>query len=107
MQQACVTEEHLQNYLLCHVWKVQHPVRLPVAVPLSAIGLTRPPQSWQYINQYKAAILEQVACRECVPTAERDCPNCKYHALLTKQNPCRDCYPYEDQRLWEPRKEGE
>lgn len=50
---------------------------------------------------------KRVACRECVPTAERDCPNCKYHDLLTKQSPCRDCYPYEDQRLWEPRKEGE
>lgn len=59
MQQACVTEEHLQNYLPCHVWKVQHPVRLPVAVPLSAIGLTRPPQSWQYLTPEQAAILER------------------------------------------------
>ena len=73
-------------------------VRLPAAVPLSAIGMTRPPQSWQYLTPEQAAILEQAACR--------DCPNCKYHDLLTKQSPCRDCYPY-DQRLWEPRKEGE
>lgn len=65
----------------------------------SAIGLIRPPQSWQYLADEQAAILEQATCR--------DCPNCKYHGLLTKQSPCRDCYPYEDQRLWEPRKEGE
>lgn len=59
----------------------------------------QPTQSWQYLTPEQAAILEQAACR--------DCPNCKYHDLLTKQSPCRDCYPHEDQRLWEPRKEGE
>lgn len=59
IKKACVTEEHLRNYLPCHVWKVQHPVRLPAAVPLSAIGMTRPPQSWQYISPEQAAILER------------------------------------------------
>lgn len=49
---------------------------------------------------------KRAACRAWVPIAERDCPNCKYHNLLTKQSPCRECYPHEDQRLWEPRKEG-
>ena len=81
MKQACVTEEHLRNYLPCCVWKVTAPVKLPAAVPLSVIGLTRPPQSWQCLSDEQAAILEQAACREC--------------------------YPHEDQRLWEPRKEGE
>ena len=59
MKQACVTEEHLRNYLPCYVWGVQDPVRMPTAVPLSDIGLTRPPQSWKYLTDEQAAILER------------------------------------------------
>ena len=59
MKQACVTEEHILHYTPCFVWGVQNPVRLPHAVSLSAIGLTRPPQSWQYITDEQAAILER------------------------------------------------
>lgn len=59
MKQACVTEEHLRNYLPCYVWGIQDPVKLPAAVPLSDIGMTRPPQSWQYISPAQAAILER------------------------------------------------
>ncbi|ANU61996.1 hypothetical protein ADH72_07185 [Akkermansia muciniphila] len=59
MKQACVTEEELRNYLPCRIWKVEDPVKLPAAVPLSAIGLTRPPQSWQYLTDEQAAILER------------------------------------------------
>ena len=59
MKQACVTEEHLRNYLPCSVWGVQDPVRLSHAVPLSVIGLTRPPQSWQYLTDEQADILER------------------------------------------------
>lgn len=55
---ACVTEEYLQNYLPCKAWGVQDPVRIST-VPLSDIGLTRPPQSWQYISPAQAAILER------------------------------------------------
>lgn len=58
MKQACVTEEHLRNYLPCYVWGVQDPVRIST-VPLSDIGMTRPPQSWQYITPEQAAILER------------------------------------------------
>ena len=58
MNQACVTEEHLRNYLPCYVWGVQDPVRIST-VPLSDIGMTRPPQSWQYISPAQAAILER------------------------------------------------
>lgn len=105
--QAHVDKNELVKYVPCCAWLVGKPVRLPAAVPLSAIGMTRPPQNWQYITPEQAAILEQAACRECVPTAERDCPNCKHHDLLTKQYPCRECYLHDDQRLWEPRKEGE
>lgn len=57
IENACVTEEHLRNYLPCYVWSVQDPVRIST-VPLSAIGLTRPPQSWQYITPEQADILE-------------------------------------------------
>ena len=59
IKEACVTEEHIRAYLPCYAWGVQDPVRLPAAVPLSAIGLTRPPQSWQYLNDEQAAILER------------------------------------------------
>ena len=59
IKNACVTEEHLRNYLPCYVWGVQDPVRMPTAVPLSDIGLTRPPQSWKYLTDEQAAILER------------------------------------------------
>ena len=59
IKDACVTEEHLRSYLPCYAWGVMDPVRLPAPVPLSAIGLTRPPQSWQYISPEQAAILER------------------------------------------------
>ena len=58
IKEACVTEEHLRNYLPCYAWGVQDPVRIST-VPLSAIGMTRPPQSWQYITPEQAAILER------------------------------------------------
>ena len=59
IRDACVTEEHIRAYLPCYAWGVQDPVRLPAAVPLSVIGLTRPPQSWQYITDKQADILER------------------------------------------------
>lgn len=67
IKNACVTEEHLLNYLPCYAWRVMDPVRLPAPVPLSAIGLTRPPQSWQYISPEQAAILERnmKTCEGC------------------------------------------
>lgn len=58
---ACMTEGHIRAYLPCYAWGVQDPVRLANSVPLSAIGLTRPPQSWQYITAEQAAILERRA----------------------------------------------
>lgn len=58
IKEACVTEEHLRHYLPCYAWGVQNPVRIST-VPLSAIGLTRPPQSWQYLTDEQAGILER------------------------------------------------
>lgn len=59
IEDFCVTGEHLRNCLPCYAWGVQDPVRLPAAVPLSAIGLTRLRQAWQYITPEQAAILER------------------------------------------------
>lgn len=53
------TAAHIRAYLPCYAWGIQDPVRLPHAVPLSAIGLTRPPQSWQYISPEQAEMLER------------------------------------------------
>lgn len=67
IEDFCVTGEHLRSYLPCYAWGVQDPVRLAAAVPLSAIGLTRPPQSWQYITPEQAEILERnmKTCEGC------------------------------------------
>lgn len=56
---ACVTEEYLQSYLPCKAWGIYDPVRLPHAVLLDDIGLTRPPQSWRYLTDEQAAILRR------------------------------------------------
>ena len=61
IREACVTEEHIRAYLPCYAWGIQDPVKLPSLVLLSSIGLTRPPQSWQYITDEQAAILERRA----------------------------------------------
>ena len=50
--QARVGFAELVNYLPCWDWGMN-------AVPLSAIGLTRPPQSWQYLTPEQASILER------------------------------------------------
>lgn len=57
--EACVTDEYIRAYLPCYAWEIYGPRRLPAAVPLSAIGLTRPPQSWRYITNNQAAILKR------------------------------------------------
>lgn len=61
IREACVTEEHIRAYLPCYAWGIQDPVKLPSLVLLSSIGLTRPPQSWQYLTPDQAAILERRA----------------------------------------------
>ena len=58
IRDACVTEEHIRAYLPCYAWGVQDPVRIST-VPLSDIGMARPPQSWQYLTDEQAAILER------------------------------------------------
>lgn len=39
------------------IYETRETVRLPYAVPLSEIGLARPPQSWQYLTEEQAALL--------------------------------------------------
>ncbi len=58
VKSACVTEEDLRYYLPCFVWEITHAVRLPHAVPLPSIGLTRPPQSWQYLTPEQSELIE-------------------------------------------------
>lgn len=55
---ACVTEEQLRSYMPCCAWGVCDPVNL-APVPLSVIGLKRPPQSWQYLTDEQVAMLER------------------------------------------------
>lgn len=57
--QAHVDKKCLASFTPCYGWLVGRPVRLPAAVPLSAIGMTRPPQSWQYLTPEQAEILER------------------------------------------------
>lgn len=102
IKKACVSVAHLQSYLPCYAWGVQNPVRLPAPVPLSAIGLTRPPQSWQYITADQAAIIERYeepSCSNCDHWNLSDCPGTL----------CWECKHSHEYPLghWEPRKEGE
>ena len=57
IEDFCVTGQQLLDYMPCYACGVQDPVRLPAPVPLSSIGLTRPPQSWQYLTDEHSAIL--------------------------------------------------
>ena len=59
LEKACVTYDLLKSYAPNYVWEFSSPVSLPSPVPLSAIGMTRPPQSWQYLTDEQAAILER------------------------------------------------
>lgn len=48
-EKACVPVTHVINYLPCYAIHVTNAVPIN-PIPLSAIGLSRPPQSWQYLN---------------------------------------------------------
>jgi predicted transcriptional regulator len=60
IEDFCVEGQHLRDYLPCYAWGVQDPVRFPVTLPLATIDLTRPPQSWMYLADEQAALLEGV-----------------------------------------------
>ena len=91
IKKACVMEEHLRDYLPCYACRVQDPVRLPAPVPLSAIGLPRPPQSWQYINEEKAVILEKAAS-----LTSKTCVECEW---WNGWDGC--CMSYESGHMWD------
>lgn len=57
IEDACVSEEYLRDYMPCCAWGLQEPVRIE-EVALSAIGLKRPPQSWRYLRDDQVAMLE-------------------------------------------------
>lgn len=58
-EKACVPITHVINYLPCYALHVAHPVRIN-PIPLSAIGLSRPPQSWQYLNDKQSYELKRL-----------------------------------------------
>ncbi len=65
-QRAQVTREYVENYGgggWLYGWEVRQPTRLPAPVPLSALGITRAPQSWRYLNAAARSILQEVAAR--------------------------------------------
>ncbi len=53
-----ITTDWVAGCYNCFFWGVQDPVRIST-VPLSDIGMTRPPQSWQYLTDEQADILER------------------------------------------------
>lgn len=63
-KRAQVSMEYLTEYACggwVYGWKVENPHRLPCPVPLSALGIMRPPQSWQYLSAEACKILEVAA----------------------------------------------
>lgn len=91
IEDFCVTGEHLRDYLPCYAWRLQDPVKLPRAVHLSEIGVTRPPQSWQYINEEKAVILEKAAS-----LTSKTCVECEW---WSGWDGC--CMSYESGHIWD------
>ncbi len=57
--EAFLDKNYLASLTPCFGWLIGDPKRLPHAVPLSSIGLIRPPQSWQYLTPEQADILER------------------------------------------------
>lgn len=65
-QRAQVTPEYVENYGgggWIYGWEVREPTRLPEPVAIPAIGITRAPKSWRYLNAADCSILQEVAAR--------------------------------------------
>lgn len=56
LKESCLDLKKLVDYFPCYALVVHSPKRF-APVPLSRIGLSRPPQSWQYLTREQAAIL--------------------------------------------------
>lgn len=68
--ETCLTNEELNRYGKdrkgwFNGWSLKDPLKYTAPVPLSVFGLTRPPQSWQYLDVPDALLekLEQYARR--------------------------------------------
>ncbi len=57
---ARVTREQWAAYAPRYVWMVGNPERYISPVPLSAIGISRAPQAWQYLTTEQAEKLERI-----------------------------------------------
>lgn len=63
-RRAQVSMEYLMEYAgggWIYGWEVRQPTRLPAPVPLSALGITRAPQSWRYLETDACTTLEVAA----------------------------------------------
>lgn len=58
-EQACVPLHKLLDYTPGYGWELYRIEKFDNPVPLAAIGLTRPPQSWQYIWGDQTGIIRQ------------------------------------------------
>lgn len=58
-EKACVEYDLLKSYDPNYIWELSSPIFVNSPVRLSEIGLTRPPQSWQYLTDEQAAMLER------------------------------------------------
>ena len=66
---SCLTIEQLEEYRdgsWLYGWKVQNPRRLPEPVPLEAMHLGGPPQSWRWLPAMNADDLAEIAAAQGV-----------------------------------------
>lgn len=56
LKESCLDSKRLLDYLPCYALQIHSPKRF-APVPLSRIGLRRPPQSWKYLTKEQANIL--------------------------------------------------
>lgn len=56
LKESCLDLKGLVDYLPCYALQIHSPKRF-APVPLSRIGLRRPPQSWKYLTKEQANIL--------------------------------------------------
>ncbi len=61
MAWACVTPEKWKEYKPTYSWSIYHARRFKEPMPLADLGITRAPQSWQYLTEGQYAKLERRA----------------------------------------------
>lgn len=59
INRACVSMSDVIAYKPFYGWLVERPIKIK-SVALSEIGLTRPPQSWQYLTYEQVDLIEKL-----------------------------------------------